>query len=128
MISFDDFKIDNSAPIYLQIIRHVKQGVASGLIADGDELPSRRVLSTLLGVNPNTVHKAYVLLEEEGLVRSRTGAKSFVAVDAETPERLRAELLESDVRTLVRALRQTGLQRDEALSLVDKYWEEGSAP
>ena len=59
-------------------MRYVKRGVVSGAIVDGDELPSRRVVSALLGVNPNTVQKAYRALEDEGLIESHTGAKSRV--------------------------------------------------
>ena len=59
MIQFDSFMQAEGVPIYQQIIRYVKQGIAAGTIRDGEELPSRRVLSALLAVNPNTVQKAY---------------------------------------------------------------------
>lgn len=78
MIDFEGFVQTEGQPIYLQIMRYIKQGLASGIIADGEELPSRRALSAYLTVNPNTVQKAYRLLEEEGLVQSHAGAKSFV--------------------------------------------------
>ena len=70
MIQFDSFMQAEGVPIYQQIIRYVKQGIAAGTIRDGEELPSRRVLSALLAVNPNTVQKAYRMMEEEGLVES----------------------------------------------------------
>ena len=54
MVSFDDLVLLDGMPIYQQILRHVKLGIAGGTIAPGDALPSRRVLSALLGVNPNT--------------------------------------------------------------------------
>ena len=47
MISFESFRAEDGSPIYLQIIKYLKQGVVSGAVADGDELPSRRVLSAL---------------------------------------------------------------------------------
>ena len=78
MISFESFIMEDGRPIYLQIILFVKRGIIAGVIADGEELPSRRVLSALLGVNPNTVQKAYRMLEEEGLIQSHSGAKSYV--------------------------------------------------
>ena len=81
MLTFDALSLEDGSPIYLQILRYVKQGIAGGTIAHGEELPSRRVVSALLGVNPNTVQKAYRLLEEEGLVESHTGAKSRVVAD-----------------------------------------------
>ena len=59
MISFENFVPAQGSPIYMQIILHIKRGAAAGTVKDGDELPSRRMLSALLGVNPNTVQKAY---------------------------------------------------------------------
>lgn len=124
MISFEDFGINmEDGPIYVQILLHIKRGVAAGTVRDGDELPSRRVLSALLGVNPNTVQKAYRLLEEEGLLASHSGAKSWMRLDEAQVERVRAGLLERDARRVVAALRQMGLTRDEALALIETYWE-----
>ena len=110
-------------PIYLQIILFVKRGIIAGLIADGDELPSRRVLSALLGVNPNTVQKAYRMLEEEGLIQSHSGAKSYVVLNSAVKERIRSELLESDAKSVIHSLRQMGLTKEDAVALIEKYWE-----
>lgn len=123
MISFDGFRMEEGIPIYLQILLFIRRGVAAGVIADGDELPSRRVLSALLGVNPNTVQKAYRMLEEEGLIQSHSGAKSYMVLDEQTTGRVRAQLLEHDARRIVSALRQMGLTREEAVALIGKYWE-----
>ena len=54
MVSFDAFRAVDGTPVYLQIINFIKRGAIAGTIQDGDELPSRRVLSALLGINPNT--------------------------------------------------------------------------
>lgn len=123
MISFEQFHLEDGVPIYLQIILYVKRGMVSGKISDGDPLPSRRSLSALLGVNPNTVQKAYHLLEEEGLIFSQSGAKSLVSLDTEKLSHVRKELLESDIRTVIGALKQAGLTKQEALSLLEAHWE-----
>ena len=65
MISFESFVLEDNVPIYLQIVGYIKRGIVAGSIADGAEMPSRRMLSALLGVNPNTVQKSYAMLEEE---------------------------------------------------------------
>ena len=124
MISFADFVPIAGVPIYLQILRYIQRGAAAGRILDGDELPSRRVLSALLGVNPNTVQKAYRLLEEKGLVCSHTGAKSYMVLTEETVRAIRQELLESEARALVTAMRQTGAGKEDAMALVEKLWDE----
>ena len=124
MISFDGFIMEDGAPIYQQILLYLKRGIIAGTIVNGDELPSRRVLSALLGVNPNTVQKAYRLLEEEGLIRSQSGAKSSVVLDEKSIARLRRELLEGDAKAIVSTLRQMGLNRQEAINLIETYWNE----
>ena len=124
MLNFDRLVLDESGPIYLQILRYVKQGIAAGTIANGEELPSRRVVSALLGVNPNTVQKAYRLLEEEGLIQSHTGAKSCVVADEAARSRVRTQLLGQDTRAMISAMKQMGVTREEALALLDTLWKE----
>ena len=124
LVSFDQFSLAEGSPIYSQIIRFIKAGIVAGTIADGDELPSRRVLSALLGVNPNTIQKACRLLEEEGLLQSRTGARSFIAVTAAQAQAIRVRLLEEDALALVAAIRRMGVSREEAAALVERLWDE----
>ena len=52
MVSFSSFRAVGGTPIYLQIQNFIRRGCIAGTIQNGDELPSRRVLSALLGVNP----------------------------------------------------------------------------
>mgnify|MGYP000984272050 CR=1 FL=1 len=124
MIDFEGFVQTEGQPIYLQIMRYIKQGLASGIIADGEELPSRRALSAYLTVNPNTVQKAYRLLEEEGLVESHTGAKSCVHADAGRVAALRQELTETELRAMVRSMKRMGLDRQSAWSLFERLYAE----
>lgn len=123
MISFESFVMENGIPIYLQILLFIKRGIIAGTIVDGDELPSRRVLSALLGVNPNTVQKAYKLLEDEGLIQSHSGAKSYAVVNEERVRWIRAELLENDAKSIVSAMKQMGLSKEEAVELIRTYWD-----
>lgn len=123
MISFDDFTPESGSPLYWQILRHIKRGIVAGRIVDGDELPSRRMLSALLGINPNTVQKAYKMLEEEGLVLSHPGAKSLIVLKKETIQRIRNELLKAETLSIIGAFRQMGVSKEEALSLIALYWQ-----
>ena len=124
MIDFEGFVQTEGQPIYLQIMRCIKQGLASGIIADGEELPSRRALSAYLTVNPNTVQKAYRLLEEEGLVQSHAGAKSFVCATERQRAALRRELTGNELRGMVRNMKGMGLTAKEAAALVEKLYAE----
>ena len=124
MIDFEGFVQTEGQPIYLQIMRYIKQGLAFGIIADGEELPSRRALSAYLTVNPNTVQKAYRLLEEEELVQSHAGAKSFVCATERQRAALRRELTENELRGMVRNMKGMGLTAKEAAALVEKLYAE----
>lgn len=123
MISFEAFRQTDGTPIYLQIIRYLQQGLAAGTIRDGDELPSRRVVSALLAVNPNTVQKAFRLLEDEGLVVSRAGAKSYVQASPQQIAALRRALLETEMQAMVDAAKRIGLTREEAHRLLDTLYD-----
>lgn len=66
-------------PIYQQLVDQIKAAAASGLIPPGKQLPSVRELAGELAINPNTVSKAYSILEEQGIIVRRQGLGSFVA-------------------------------------------------
>lgn len=123
MVSFEGLLLGPGVPIYLQIIQYIKREIVAGTVRDGDEMPSRRVLSAYLGVNPNTIQKAYRLLEEEGLICSHSGAKSYVTLTAEQLRAIRRQLLETDAKALVEAMKQMGVGRTEALTLIEQLWE-----
>ena len=75
------FRVDpsNSEPLFLQIVNAVKWAVATARLKPGDKLPSVRELARELVINPNTIARAYQLLERERVTRSRRGAGTFVA-------------------------------------------------
>lgn len=86
-------------PIYLQIAQQIKTSVAMGRLHPEEPLPSVRQLAVELAVNPNTVARAYLDLEIEGVIYKRQGAGTFVSgqgVEMSKGERRRVlnELLE----------------------------------
>ncbi len=97
-----DFELDKYArtPIYEQVIRQVKERILAGDFAADDALPSVRALSLQLGVNPNTLQKAYAELERQGLCYAVAGNGRFVHPQA------REKLQESESGELYGVLRQ----------------------
>ena len=120
MITLD---YSDSRPIYEQIVEKYKLLILKGVLAPDEQMPSVRNLAMDISTNPNTVQKAYALLESEGLIESRSGAKSYMTLSPQRIADLRAELLTSDIRLMVNALKQSGLSRQEALILIDRWWE-----
>lgn len=122
MISFDKFVLTTEKPIYLQLLIYIKSGISSGIICDKDELPSRRVLSAMLGINPNTVQKAYKILEEEKLIKSHPGAKSYINITENTMEKIKNELIEDMMIETITSFKQIGLSKKTTLDLIQKFW------
>jgi GntR family transcriptional regulator len=99
-------------PIYEQIARQIREMVASGELPAGTRLPTVRELASDLGVNLNTVARAYRLLEEEGfvLIRDRSGAE--VTSPARKPESERQRLCQELKKILARMF-QAGMTQEE---------------
>jgi GntR family transcriptional regulator len=75
-----EFHLDGRSGVapYLQLIHQVRQALRLGLLREGDQLPKVKDVSAGLAINPNTVLKAYRLLEHEGLAAARPGIGTFV--------------------------------------------------
>ena len=123
MLDFDSYKQEKGIPIYLQLVGYIKSCIASGTVCDGDELPSRRWLSARLAINPNTVQKAFAMLEEEGLIVSRGGSGSVFTLSEDKAERIRGELFEAEMKKLVRDMKKSGMAYEDAMELLKESWE-----
>lgn len=74
-------EIERTEPPYLQVVRHIRDQIVSGRLADGDTVPSARQLAADWGVALATATKALSTLRAEGLVRGVPGVGTLVAVD-----------------------------------------------
>ncbi|MFH1739828.1 MAG: GntR family transcriptional regulator [bacterium] len=73
--------LSNPKPTYLQIVEAIRRAVATGALKPGDQLPTIRDVAIQARVNRNTVSRAYLELEHQGLVRSRQGSGSYISDD-----------------------------------------------
>ena len=122
VVDFSELRLNEESPIYLQIVRFIKIKMVNRQVRDGDELPSRRVLSAMLEVNPNTIQKAYRLMEEEGLLVSFAGSKSLLQFDESLVDKYRRELLVVEAERDIEEVKKMGLTVEEAIDLVKERW------
>lgn len=107
-------------PVYQQVADQVRQLVASGALGAGTALPSVRQLAGDLGVNLNTIARAYRLLEGEGFLVIHGRAGVTVAAPADEIEHsARAKWLDQ-LRTTFARLRQAGMTTEELLEVVQR--------
>ncbi len=109
-------------PINEQIQDGLRRLILSGVLEQGDKMPSVRQLAASLAINPNTIQRAYAQLEAEGYLESYPGKGSFVAPSVETKAHRRQELLEELDRT-VEELVQLGMTRQELAARLEKEGE-----
>ena len=72
-------EFESGIPAYKQIIRHVQAAIAEGNLKEGDRLPTIRAVHEALGVNPNTVARAYRDLQSMGVIVAQQGSGCYVA-------------------------------------------------
>ena len=112
-------------PIYEQVRDHLRRLMVTGVMAEGEKLPSVRALASSLAINPNTIQRAYEALEQEGYVCSVPGKGSFVAPNAGVDQGRQQALLQTFDET-VSELLFLGVPREQLMSRLAAL-EEGSS-
>ncbi len=108
-------------PIYQQIHEQVLVQIACGLLKPHQQLPGVRSMAIDLGINPNTVMKAYVELEREGFIYSLAGKGSFVSEPPMDVSALRLEKLVEIEELLIRVL-PYGVKKEDVVGLVNTVY------
>lgn len=110
----------NGEPIYEQISRQIKEQILSGVLKEGEALPSMRSLALALHISVITTKRAYEELERDGFIESYTGKGSFVR--RQNAELLREEYLRQTEELLSQACdkaKQCGVSLDELKEILD---------
>ena len=115
---------DPTRPIYLQIIEAVKKRAAQGIYRAGDRLPSVREMAAEMGVNPNTLARAYMELEREGFITTRRGEGSSITGSAERIDSERRALARSARDRFISEVRGLALSREQIEALMREILEE----
>ena len=107
-------------PVVRQIARQIREAVAAGAVAPGASLPSVRTLASDLGVNLNTVARAYRLLQEEGFVTIHGRSRVEAAAPARRADAQTRTTLTAGLREALARLRQAGVPAGQLRKLVDR--------
>lgn len=116
-------KVDfnDNIPIFIQIISAIKEDIISGSIKSGEKLPSVRELSKSLEVNPNTVQRAYMELEREGVINTHRGLGAFITEDINKISNLKQEVARNTVHTFITSMEKLGYKTTEAVQILKKF-------
>lgn len=109
---------DNNIPIYLQLVEQLKRDIISGKISAGERLHSVRDLALELKVNPNTVQKALVELEDIGLIFTERTNGKFVTEDNALIEKYKQEYADKITEKYMETMEKIGFDKNEVLLLI----------
>ena len=117
--------LQSRLPIYEQLKRKIGELVLTGALKPHDQLPSVRSFARDLGINPNTVQKAYQDLEHDGVIYSVSGRGSYISPNEGIAEMLRRKHLDSITREAAKA-KNAGIAKTDALGAVELAYSERS--
>lgn len=111
--------IEGGVPIYLQIVEQVKRLAAGGRLKPGDDVPPIRVLAEQLRINPNTVARAYLELQREGVIVTRQGSGTVVAeTKPAIPRKEKLKMLAKSVDGLITDATHLDVPLDDVIELL----------
>lgn len=118
---------NSPVPLFRQIVEHIRRAMAAGVYRSGELIPSQRALALQLTVNPNTVQRAYEVLEREGLVRARKGVGMFVTDEGVHAAQDKAEAgVQATFVQGIRAAQAAGIPAERARAAFERALEETS--
>ncbi|MBR5125028.1 MAG: GntR family transcriptional regulator [Clostridia bacterium] len=109
------------APVYLQIVSRIRADILSGVYQPDQQIPSVRQLALTAGVNPNTMQRAFTVLESEQLFITRGTIGRFITPDTEVLERARAVMRRETVARLVEEAAAVGISPEELIQGIRTY-------
>lgn len=114
------WNLDDSRPIYLQLMERIQHDIISGVYQPGDKLPSVRDLALDAAVNPNTMQKALSELERGGLVYSHRTSGRFITDDSTLLNKIKTDLAQEYISTFLSQMRRLGLNDSETLEMINE--------
>ena len=118
-----DYFFDNERPIYIQLVEMLRIEIVSGKLKAGERLPSVRELAISVRVNPNTMQKALVELENEGLVYTERTNGKFITNNKDLIEKVKKELAEEKVNNFLKDMKNIGITYKEAVIYLQEIGE-----
>jgi len=110
-----DYVFDNERPIYIQLVEIIRIDIVSGKFKKGQKLPSVRELALMMKVNPNTMQKALVELEDEKLIYTERTNGKYVTQDEKLIEEVKKELAQEKVNNYLNSMKSIGISYDSAV-------------
>lgn len=115
-----EFVFDNNVPIYIQLVEYIKIYLISGVFKSGEKLPSVREFATTFKVNPNTMQKALVELENLDLIYTERTNGKYVTKDEKIIEKLKDEYALTLAKSYFQGMKKIGLGKADSIKYLER--------
>lgn len=110
---------NSKIPIYEQIVNEIEKLVIMEILKPNEQIPSIRELACTVNINPNTVKKAYDILENKRIIISKSTKGTFINTEVDQAKNDRIDKIIEDIEQLVNELEDYGLKRKDILKKMD---------
>ena len=107
------WKFNSTEAVFVQIAKRLRNEILAGKYPKDQQFPTVRLLAAEAGVNPNTMQRALLLLEEEGLLRTRGTVGRFITTDETVLTAAKDQMCRETVRAFFREADALGISREE---------------
>lgn len=114
--------LKSRTPIYEQLVENISRMVLFGVLSPNESMPSVRQLASELGINPNTIQKAYAELERRGIIYSSPGRGSFVSDDVSALTEKRSLELKESLRSILSEAKNLGIKREDVSVMIGEIY------
>lgn len=113
-------RVDDSKPIFLQVVERIEAGVLDGTYAEEEQVPSTNEFAAFMRINPATAGKGITRLVESGVLYKKRGIGMFVTSGARAQllEARRESFAEQYIRPLLQAAAHLDLGSDELVGMI----------
>ena len=112
MINLD---YQSRTPIYEQIIKQIEKYVSLGVLNPKEQIPSIREMASTLGINPNTVKKAYSELENKGVIQTFSTKGTFISENVDEIRNINIDSKINEIKGIINELEKIGVTKDEII-------------
>lgn len=109
---------DKNIPIYLQIEEMIRLAIIKEEYKIGEKLPSVREYAIMLKINPNTINRALLELEEEGLIKTQRTNGKYITEDKEIIKKSKQEYIKKLTNEFINKMKDINVSKEEILDLI----------
>lgn len=119
-----NFEFDKNTPIYLQIEEQIKINIITNKYKPGDKLPSVREFALILKINPNTINRALLELEEQGFIKTYRTSGKYITEEKEIIELEKQKYKKLLLNDFLKQVKKINMTKQEIIDLINRNEEQ----